>query len=302
MKFALFLGCNIPARLEQYESSSRAILGRLGVELVDIGDFNCCGYPIRNIDYKTSILSAARNLALAEREKLNMLVLCKCGYGMLKKAGHVLRENPAMREDVNAILKKEGLEFRGEIEIKHLLSVLYHDVGTEAIREKITKPYSELKIATHYGCHALRPSEIVQFDDPVNPTLFDKLVEATGAESIHWQSRLDCCGAPLLGTNDELSMDLAGKKLADARQSGADYLCSACPYCQIQFDTVQRIMLNVRGENHALPSILYPQLLGLSMGIDRKILGLGMNQIDITGVEGFLSQRETSLRCENRKT
>jgi heterodisulfide reductase subunit B len=300
MKFALFLGCNIPARLEQYESSSRAILGRLGVELVDIADFNCCGYPIRNIDYKTSVLSAARNLALAEREKLNMLVLCKCGYGMLKKASHVLSEYPSIREDVNAILKKEGLEFRGKTEIKHLLSVLYHDVGIEAIKEKITKPYSELKIATHYGCHALRPSEIVQFDDPVNPTLFDKLVEATGAESIYWQSRLECCGAPLLGTNDELSMDLAGKKLADAKQSGADYLCNACPYCQIQFDTVQRIMMSARGENHALPSILYPQLLGLSMGIDRKVLGLGMNQIDVTGIEGFLSERETSVGNENK--
>jgi len=289
MKYAFFLGCNIPARLKQYESSSRAILGRLGVELVDIKDFNCCGYPLRNIDFKASVLSATRNLAIAEKENLNMIVLCKCGFGMLKHTDHLIKEDPSLKKEVNDILKKDGLEFKEGIEIKHLLTVLYHDVGIDSIKEKITKPYNELKIATHYGCHALRPSEIVEFDNPINPTLFDKLVEVTGAESIYWQLRLDCCGAPLFGINDDLSMDLTEKKLLNAKESGADYLCDACAYCHMQFDTVQMMLNNVKGGNHLLPSILYPQLLGLSLGIDGETLGLGMNQIDITSIEGFLS-------------
>jgi len=288
MKYSFFLGCNIPARLKQYEFSSRAVLGRLGVELVDITDFNCCGYPLRNIDFKASILSSARNLALAEKENLNMIVLCKCGFGMLKYADHLMKEDPSLKNEINTILKKEGLEFKEGVEIKHLLTVLYHDVGIDSIKEKITKPFSELKIATHYGCHALRPSEIVEFDDPVNPTLFDKLVEVTGAESIYWQLRLDCCGAPLFGSNDDLSMDLTEKKLSNAKESGADYLCDACAYCHMQFDTVQGMISNVRGGNHLLPAILYPQLLGLSLGIDGDTLGLGMNQIDITSIKGFL--------------
>ena len=290
MKFALFLGCTIPARLKQYESSSRAVLEKLGVELVDVKEFNCCGYPIRNTDFKAAILASARNLALAERKNLNMIVLCKCGFGMLKYAAHIMRENPTLRKEINTTLKKEGLEFEGHIEIKHLLSVLYHDVGIDAIKEKITRAYKELKIATHYGCHALRPSEIVEFDDPVNPTLFDNLVEATGAESIHWQARLDCCGAPLTGVNDDLSADLTEKKLANAQQSGAEFLCDACSYCHIQFDTVQRMLNDQRGGNHPLPPILYPQLLGLCLGIDREILGLAMNQIDISSIGGFLSK------------
>jgi len=289
MKFALFLGCTIPARLKQYESSSRAVLGRLGMELVDIGEFNCCGYPIRNTDFKASILCAARNLALAQKENLNMIVLCKCCFGMLKKADHLIKEDPSLREAINNTLQKEGLKFDGGLEIMHLLSVLYHDVGVESIKEKITTPFKGLKIATHYGCHALRPSEVVRFDDPVNPTLFDSLVETTGAESIDWQARLDCCGAPLLGANDDLSMDLTQRKLTNASQSGADYLCNACAYCHIQFDTVQRMINDQRGGNHLLPPILYPQLLGLSLGIDREILGLEMNQIDITSIKGFLS-------------
>ena len=290
MKFALFLGCTIPARLPQYEASSRAVLDKLGVEVVDIREFSCCGYPLRNSDFQAAILAAARNLALAERQGLPLVVLCKCGFGMLKYAQHLMRENPSLREEINTVLNKEGLAWKGASEIRHLLSVLYHEVGVDTIKAQITRSYGGVKIATHYGCHALRPSEIVQFDDPVNPTLFDELVEATGAQSIDWQARLDCCGAPLFGTNDELSMDLTEKKLLSAHHAGAHYLCVGCPYCHIQFDTVQTMMKRGKGTTHLLPSILYPQLLGLSLGIDGKTLGLGMNRIEITPIEGFLSR------------
>ena len=287
MKFGLFLGCNIPARLSQYETSTRAILARLGVGLADIKQFNCCGYPIRNLDYKTFVLAAARNLALAEKNNFNILTLCKCCYGSLKKADHLLKEDASLREEINGILKKEYLEYRGDVEVKHLLSLLYHDVGIGVIKEKIEKPFSGLNIATHYGCHALRPSQIVAFDDPVAPVIFDQLVEVTGAESISWPAKLDCCGAPVWGINDDLSMDLTEKKLKDGKQSGAEYLCAACTYCHIQFDTVQKMILSSRGNNLNLPSVLYPQLLGLSMGMDGKTLGLSMNQLSIDGIEDF---------------
>lgn len=287
MNFALFLGCNIPARLSQYESSARAISGKLGIELTEIKEFNCCGYPIRNIDFKTFILFSARNLALAEKENLNIVSLCKCCYGSLKKADYLLKENEVLREEINGILAKEGLNYAGAIEVKHLLSVLFHDVGLAPIKEQIVRPFEGLKIATHYGCHALRPSKIVQFDDPVAPVIFDRLVEITGAGSIDWSTKLECCGAPLLGINDNLSLDLTQKKLSDGKKSGADYLCTACPYCQMQFDTVQKVNLVKDGSDAQLPAILYPQLLGLSMGIDRETLGLAMNQLPLDGIEDF---------------
>ncbi len=290
MKFAIFLGCNIPIRLKQYETASRAVLDALGVRLVDIREFNCCGYPLRNIDLKAFVLSSARNLALAEKENLNMLVLCKCGYGTFRMADHLMKENAKLREEVNAILGKEGLRYDGDTQIKHLLSVLFNDVGTEAIRERIARPYENLRIATHYGCHALRPSGVVEFDDPVAPTIFDQLVEATGAESVEWSMKLECCGAPLLGTNDELSWKFTEKKLADAKRAGAHYLATGCPFCQIQFDTMQQTTESERGTNHHVPAILYPQLLGLCMGIDKAILGLHNTEIDIAGVENFLAK------------
>jgi heterodisulfide reductase subunit B2 len=292
MEFALFLGCTIPARLNQYESSSRAVLERLGVGLVDIREFNCCGYPLRNMGFKIFLLSSARNLALAEKKNLNVMTLCKCCYGSLKKADYLMKENASLKKEVNGTLEKEGLKYEGRIEIKHLLSVLHKDIGIEAIKGKMATTFKGLKIATHYGCHALRPSQVVGFDNPVAPSLFDQLVEATGAESIEWPMKLECCGAPLWGINDQLSMDLTLKKLTDGKKSGADYVCAACPYCHIQFDKVQKMILSQRNVNHPLPSVLYTQLLGLTLGIDRKVLGLEMNEIPISGIEELLKKEE----------
>ena len=285
-QYALFLGCTIPARLTQYESAARAVLDRLDVKAIDIKDFNCCGYPLRNINFEAFVLLSARNLALAERAGLDIVALCQCCFGTLKKAHLLLKEHGFLRKEMNAVLAKEKLHYEGGVEVRHLLQVLYHEVGTKAIKKHIARPFTGLSIAAHYGCHVLRPSPIVQFDDPIAPTLFDKLVGVTGAASVPWQRRLECCGAPLRGVNDELSMALTKKKLEDGKGAGADYLCVACPYCQIQFDTAQGEM----GGNHRLPTLLYPQLLGLCMGIDTKALGLEANQVPLTGIERFLAQ------------
>jgi heterodisulfide reductase subunit B len=265
--------------------SARAVLKALGVELKDIQEFNCCGYPMKNLDFETSILFSARNLALAEKQGLNVMTFCKCCFGNLKKANHVLKEDTALRNEVNTYLGQEGLEYKGTIEVTHLLSILHKEIGPKVLKEKATRPFKELKIATHYGCHALRPSDIMGFDDPKAPVLFDQLVEATGAKSIDWPLKLECCGAPLMGINDELSMDLTEKKIENGKNSGADFLCVACPWCQAQFDSVQEMMASRRNTNHSLPSILYPQLLGLALGIDGKKLGLDMNKISLNGIE-----------------
>ncbi len=284
---AIFLGCNIPVRLKQYEAASRAVLGKLGVELTDIPEFNCCGYPLRNIDRTAFVLSSARNLALAERQGLDILSLCQCGYGTFRMADHLLKTERSLRAEVNRVLSQEGLQYEGKTQIKHLLSVLFHDVGLDAIRKQVIRKFENVKIAVHYGCHVLRPSNVVGFDNPVAPKIFDRLVDVTGAESIDYPTKLDCCGAPLLGTHNRLSLDFAEKKLVDAQKAGAHYIASACPFCQIQFDTVPRRIEFERGLNYRpLASILYPQLLGLTMGLDEMALGLDRNCGDMN----FLGQ------------
>ena len=291
MKYALFIGCNIPARVVQYETAARAVMKQLGVQLIDNRDFKCCGYPARNIDRKAFLLSASENLARAEKSGLNIMALCKCCFGNLKEAEQFLKEEGDLQEEIRKDLAKKGLTYEGKFEVKHFLSVLYHDVGLDEIKNHITQAFKGLKIATHYGCHALRPSKVTQFDDPVAPSIFDKLVEATGAKSVVYNNKLDCCGAPLLGINDDLSMKITANKLANGKKAGADYLCAACPWCQIQFDHVQKMMISQNG-HESLASIVYPQLLGLCFGIDEETLGIHMNEIDITDITSFLNPEQ----------
>lgn len=298
IKYALFLGCNIPARVSQYEDSSRAVLKNLGVELIEIRGFNCCGYPLKNIDQKAYVLSSAQNLALAEKQGLDILTLCKCCFGSLKKVECLLKEDSNLRQDVNHTLADDNLKYEGNITVKHLLSVLYHDVGIDTIKSRLSRSYKDLRIATHYGCHALRPSRITRFDNPIAPTIFDELVEITGAVSVDWPQKLECCGAPLTGINDDISINLTKKKVSDAKKSGADYLCTACPFCHLQFDFLQKRMVENNGNSEHLASVLYPQLLGLCMGIDKETLGIGMN---LKGLMIVDNQQSKELLHGNKK-
>jgi heterodisulfide reductase subunit B len=288
MKFALFEGCNIPARVKQYADATQAVFNKLDIELIEIADFNCCGYPVRNVDQRAFILSAAKNLALAETAGLDIMAMCKCCYGSLKKAEDVLNRDQHLKKEVNAVLAKEKLRYEGHVRVNHLLTVLHGDVGLEALKPLILKTYNGLQIAASYGCHALRPSRVTGFDDPVAPTLFDELVEITGAYSVDWSRKLDCCGAPLTGVNDRLAMDMALNKITSAREAGAQYLCTACPYTHLQFDWVQNEMAANSKGWEPLAAILYPQLLGLCMGIDEETLGLSKNRLGLAEISSFL--------------
>jgi heterodisulfide reductase subunit B len=263
MRFALFVGCEIPARVPAYELAARAVLRRLGVELVDL-DFGCCGYPARHLRRDAHLVLAARNLALAGSRGLDVLTLCQCCYGSLRHAQHLLRRDADARAAVTRELGRERLALeRDGPAVRHLLDVLDRDVGAAAIRARVTRPQRELRAAAHYGCHALRPSDVVDLDNPHAPTIFERLLEAAGAAPVDWPRRLDCCGAPLAATNPPLAGRLRAAKLADAREAGAGCLATACPYCQQQL-----------GGESELPVLLYPQILGLALGIKPKALGL----------------------------
>ena len=225
---------------------------------------------------------------MADAAGLDIMAMCKCCFGSLKKAAEVLSRDQDLKADVNAILAKEKLHYEGHVQIHHLLSVLHRDVGLENMKPLISTSYSGLQIAVSYGCHALRPSKLTGFDDPISPLLFDELVEITGAYSVDWDRKLDCCGAPLTGINDRLAMDMALKKIASAKAAGADFLCTACPYTHMQFDWVQHRMVADAKTWEPVAPILYPQLLGLSMGIDGNVLGLSKGSFDLTTITSFL--------------
>ncbi len=300
-EFALFIGCNIPAKIPQYDISARAVLKKLDIKVQDNKDFNCCGYPARNTDQIVWLLSAARNIALAEKSGLDMLVLCNCCFGSLKNADALLKKDSTLKDKINGILTEEGLEYTGDCTISHFLSVLHNDITVQEIKKKMVEFYKDLKIATHYGCHLLRPSDVMEFDDPVSPSIFDDLVQVTGAKSIDWPSKLDCCGAPVLGINDSLSYDLTKTKLLNAKNAGADFICVTCPWCHMQFDKIQNQIPLERDKAHKLPSILYTQLLGLRLGISRETLGIDTNHESQTFYKAYSKLFETVAEQEKPK-
>jgi len=277
MKYAFFQGCNIPVRIEQYANATEAVFNTFGIELQVIPEFNCCGYPVRNVDEKAYILPSVRNMAIAEKTGLDILVICNCCFASLQKARHVLDNDHQLKTELNNILAKENLNYSGTVKIKHYLTVLSEDVGTEKIKNKLVNRFKDLKISVIQGCHVLRPREITMFDDSFVPAITEELVQTTGATSLDWQGRLECCGAALAGINDELSHMLLKDKISSALKAGADYIIPICSYCHLQFDTVQK-NLQKDSENHQpLPVLLYPQLLGLCLGIDEKTLGIEEN-------------------------
>ena len=196
MPFAIFWGCKTGYYQRGYKMATSAIIRELGIKAVEL-EFNCCGYPVRELYFEAFIQSAARNLALAGHEGLDVLTGCKCCFGNLKYADHYLREDTAMQKVVNRQLEKEGLTWTGQVGIHHLLSVLDQETGPEMIHDRVVLPLQGTRIAAHYGCQALRPSRITEFDNPLNPTIFERLVQATGATSVYWHRRLECCGDPV---------------------------------------------------------------------------------------------------------
>lgn len=277
MKYAFFQGCNIPIRIPQYATAARAVLGKFAIDLEIVPEFNCCGYPARNVDEKAYLLPSARNLAIAESRGQDIAVICNCCFASLQKAKHVLAKNAPLTAEFNDILAKEGLRYSGKADVKHLLSILHEQVGTSTLKGQRTGAFTDLKVAVIHGCHVLRPREVTNFDDSFVPRITSELVATTGATSLEWRGALECCGAALAGINDDLSRRLLQEKITGAQAAGAEFIVPICAYCHLQFDTAQRHTAAATPNSTLLPVLLLPQLLGLCLGIDDRELGIAEN-------------------------
>jgi len=283
-KFLIFLGCAIPYRVSAYEISARKVLQKLGVELVEMPEFNCCGLPMDPVSHEMMIILASRNLALAEREGLNILTLCPGCAGTLKKVNKMLKADKALREEINKHLKESGLEFKGTIEAKHLMQVLIEDLGLERIKNAVVKPLTALRVAEHNGCHILRPKEYIGFDDPEDPQTLKRLVEATGATCLDYLDETECCGAPSVGVNDKIALQLARDKLNHIKMVGAQAMITICPFCHIMYDTNELRIEKMFNETYGIPVLHYTQLLGLAMGIPPEELAFNELRVDASKI------------------
>ncbi len=281
MKLGLFLGCTIPARVRQYEISTRRVARELGIEFVDVDDFSCCGFPLKGVSYETTMLLAARNLVLAEEKGLTEIcTMCSACTENLTEFARELNEHEEIRNEVNRKLEPLGKKYNGTVNVRHFCRVLIEEFGMEGVQKYATRPLRELKVTAHFGCHYVRPSAIYdKFDDPEMPSTLKDLIRATGAEYVEHSNEMQCCGGGILAVAEKIALALSKDKLDRMKGSGADIVCLICPFCGVMYDANQRSIEDEFQTEYKMPVLFYPQLLGLSMGIPSKELGLNLNVV-----------------------
>ena len=287
MKYAYFLGCITPNRYAGIEASTRKVFKEFDIECVEVPGASCCPAPgvFGSFDLKTWLTIAARNLAIAEEQECDMTLTCNGCYGTLQEANHLLQENPHLVEMVNEILAEEGHQYKGTIQVKHCVEILHNVVGLDTIKEHIKKPLDGIKVAVHYGCHFLKPSEVRRQGSSERPRLVDELVDATGAESVDYKDKIVCCGAGGgVRTRDlEKSLLFTLDKVNNANAVGADCILDICAFCHLQMDVGQTELKDKFGKEFKnIPILFYTQLLGLAMGFTPDELGINMHQIPMS--------------------
>ena len=264
---------------EQYalEKSIREVLPILDIELVDLKGFSCCGEPIKSVNQMLTLTLSARNIAIAEKEGLDVLTPCPVCHLALSECKRILDTNLVMNERVSKFLEDEGLNYTGAANIIHTVDLLHNLVGIDKIKEKVKKPLKELKVATHYGCHLFRPSEIGRPVDSENPQEMENILKAIGAKPVDYPEKLDCCGGLLNANLPESALTKTGQKLQKVQEQGFDVFIDVCPWCHRQYDSKQTKAGETVAAKLEVPVLYLSQLLGLSFGISKDKLGLDLN-------------------------
>jgi len=278
-EFVLYTGCTTPVRLPAYEAAVTVVLEKLGVTLIPMKDANCCGAQyVESVSHSAFAAMSGRILAIAESMDRDILAICGACSGSLKAVKHDLDNDDKLRSEVNDLLGEEGLKYTGTVEVKHLLQIFNEDIGYDAIRAAIVKPYHGVRLAAHYGCHVTRPPEIVHVDDPENPSIIDTIIEAAGATPVDYVGKTRCCGGPMLAMDEEVANKIGLDKIKNIRNENADGIVTACVFCDIQLTQVQ--FGDMAGDEQKIPVLTLPQFLGPAMGIDFDSLGIQLNKID----------------------
>ncbi len=274
-RYAWFPGCWVSNRMPYIEAADRRVLDAFGIELVEMKGTSCCPepYAVLGLGRDAWLGLAGRNLSIAEEMKYDILTPCPGCYHTLKAANASLRSDPTQRQRANELLSKIGHEFKGEIGVEHTVNVLHSKIGLEKIAGAVKHPLTGLRVATHYGCHLLKPSRVTGVDDPERPMLLDQLVEVTGAESVPYVRKMLCCGGPISSVDENASYALGREKLLKIKQAGADCLVVACPACMIQYDTNQHSIEKTFNETYQIPVFYHTELLCLAMGVTFDEIG-----------------------------
>ncbi len=261
LKYSYYPGCSLEATAKEYDESVREVAGMLDVELVELKDWNCCGASSGHCtNYELSLALPARNLALAEKEGMDMAVACAACFLRFKQTNYDLRDNDDLRQQVE---KAIGMPYKGSVEVRHLVDIFAREVGLDKIKERVKKPLEGLKLAAYYGCYLVRPPAVTQFDDPENPRLIDDLLIALGAETVDWSHKVECCGGNLLLARADVVVKLVGDICRSAMDAGASAIVTACPLCHANLDMRQP-------GPEMLPILHFSELMGVALGVSGR--------------------------------
>jgi len=274
-RYLYYPGCSLRGTGKAYEESLLAVFKALNVELEELEDWNCCGATAyMSIDEVSSFALAGRNLAIAEKKKLDLLAPCSACFLVLNKAQRYIKEYPKVAETLEHGFKAAGLEYHGTAKVRHPLDVLINDIGMDQVKACIKKPLTGLKVAPYYGCQIVR--SYATFDLMYYPVTMDKLLRAVGAEVVDYPLKTRCCGGSQKGTLPEVGLSLIHILLKEARRREANIVSTICPLCQFNLDAFQDEASKKYGEI-SMPVVYFTQLLGLAFGFSAKELGLERN-------------------------
>ncbi len=296
-RYGFFLGCVIPNRYPMIEASIRNVFDYLGAEILDLPGASCCPAPgvFRAFHIPTWLVIAARNISIAEELGVNPITGCNGCYGTLRDAWYELEHDYDKKKEVNEYLAKIGRTYKGNLEPKHVIQAFYLDMGLDYLKDFVKLKFSDLKVAVHYGCHIVKPSEKRPWNGEYEaPRFLDEIVEITGAKSIDYKDKYMCCGAggAVRTAVKEVAADFTREKLVNMRDAGVDIIINCCPFCHLQLDLgqveVNNIYADIIGEPFNIPVIYITQLLGVAFGMDPNLLGLIKNH-ELQGVSPFIS-------------
>ncbi len=277
--YAHYPGCSVEATEIPILLSTLAIAPRLDMELIELEDWTCCGStPYGGINEVEATCVAARNLALAEKTGLDLVTPCSSCYLTLNKARILIEENPELRAIVKESLAAVGLKYEGNVRVRHLVEVLFNDIGPQVIASKVEKPLNGLKVACYYGCQQVRPK--YGFDNPEQPQWIDLIVQSLGAETVPFPLKARCCGGALIISQTDVALELVNKILSNASDNGAQCIASTtCPLCHTNLDAYQGRVNAKFNTNYKLPILPITQLIGVAFGLSFRVLGLDKNSV-----------------------
>ncbi len=280
MRLLYYPGCTLKTSAKNLEKSAVAIMEKLGHELTEMEDWNCCGVVSSLTDDDLMHhLAPLRNLIHVEDEGEDKIVtLCDMCCNTLKQTNLRMKEKPEDLETLNLFMDREN-DYKGTVKVLHFLEFLRDEVGFDVLKKMVKNPLKGMKLMPYYGCMLLRPRE-VSIDDAEEPTIMKDLFTALGAEVIDNPFKIECCGSYHTIEEKNIVSNRAYRITKFAVDRGSDAIVLSCPLCRYNLDVRGKEAEKIYNNYKQVPVYYYTQLIAVALGLDPKCCGFGDHAVD----------------------